>query len=75
MFYLKDLKKTYKLGIITNGKASEQREKIAKLHLFELFTEREIFISEEMGLEKPQIEAFHTPLLQYGIKPEQPKGY
>ncbi|MEH7048605.1 HAD family hydrolase [Bacillus pseudomycoides] len=69
--YLRELKKTYQVGIITNGKVNEQRSKIIKLQLHKVFTEKEIFISEEIGVEKPQQEAFHIPLLQYGIEPAQ----
>lgn len=69
--YLQELRKTHQIGIITNGKSSEQRSKLVKLHLHKVFEEREIFISEEMGFEKPQLEAFHIPLSQYGIEPVQ----
>lgn len=69
--YLKELKKTYQLGIITNGKITEQCSKIMKLNLHNVFTENEIFISEGMGVEKPQQAAFHKPLLHYGVRPEQ----
>ncbi|WP_106767535.1 HAD family hydrolase [Paenibacillus faecalis] len=69
--YLRELKKTYRVGIITNGKASEQRSKLVKLNLYDVFTEGEIFISEELGFEKPQREAFHVPLSYYGLKSEQ----
>ncbi|KMN45656.1 HAD family hydrolase [Bacillus sp. LK2] len=69
--YLRELKQTYQVGIITNGKANEQRSKLMKLQLDKVFTEREIFISEEIGVEKPQRESFHIPLSQYGIEPAQ----
>ncbi|MBE3570210.1 MAG: HAD family hydrolase [Bacillales bacterium] len=69
--FLQELKKSYKVGIITNGKSSEQRTKLKKLNLFDLFTEEEMFISEETGYEKPQREAFLLPLSHYGIAPEQ----
>ncbi|MFD3445666.1 HAD family hydrolase [Microbacteriaceae bacterium 4G12] len=69
--YLQELKKTYQIGIITNGKVNEQRSKLMKLDLHTVFTEEEIFISEEMGVEKPQREAFHIPLSQYGVEPAQ----
>lgn len=69
--YLRELKKTFQVGIITNGKANEQRSKLDKLHLYEVFTEDEIFISEELGFEKPQREAFHVPLSYYGIDSKQ----
>lgn len=69
--YLRELKKKYQVGIITNGKVSEQQSKLEKLHLYNVFKDEEIFISEELGVEKPQREAFHLPLSQYGIEPEQ----
>jgi HAD superfamily hydrolase (TIGR01549 family) len=69
--FLQELKNSYKVGIITNGKSSEQRAKLKKLNLFDLFIEEEIFISEETGYEKPQREAFLFPLSVYGIAPAQ----
>lgn len=68
--YLCEFKKTYKVGIITNGKVYEQRAKLRKLNLHKVFTDREIFISEEMKIEKPKSEAFHIPLSYYGIEPK-----
>lgn len=68
--YLCEFKKTYQVGIITNGKVYEQRAKLRKLNLHKVFTDREIFISEEMKIEKPKSEAFHIPLSYYGIEPK-----
>ncbi|HDX9589773.1 TPA: HAD family hydrolase [Bacillus pseudomycoides] len=68
--YLHELKKTYQVGIITNGKVYEQRAKLIKLNLHKVFTDQEIFISEEMRVEKPKSEAFHIPLSHYGIEPK-----
>ncbi|WP_146552696.1 HAD family hydrolase [Rummeliibacillus sp. SL167] len=69
--YLLELKKRYQIGIITNGKTNEQRSKLEKLNLYKVFTNEEIFISEELGFEKPQQEAFRVPLLYYGLESEQ----
>lgn len=69
--YLRELKKTYQIGIITNGKSNEQRSKLVKLNLYEVFTNEEIFISEELGFEKPHRKAFHIPLSYYGLESEQ----
>lgn len=69
--FLKELKSTYNIGIITNGKIKEQTLKIEKLRLNEVFQSNQIFISEEIGFEKPQVEAFHIPLSSYKTAPEQ----
>ncbi|ADC51505.1 hypothetical protein BpOF4_17320 [Alkalihalophilus pseudofirmus OF4] len=69
--YLLELKKSYQIGIITNGKVEEQRAKIQKMNLHNVLSEEEIFISEEMGIEKPHEEAFHIPLVKYGVAPSQ----
>ncbi len=68
--YLRELKKTYRIGIITNGKTSEQRAKLTNLQLYDVFKEEEIFISEELGFNKPDQKAFHLPLEYYGLEPK-----
>ncbi|MGX7111997.1 HAD family hydrolase [Gemella cuniculi] len=56
---LKILKKDYNLVILTNGKSYEQRMKIKKLGLENLF---KLYISEETYLSKPKLEAFKNVL-------------
>ncbi|MBP3950137.1 HAD family hydrolase [Bacillus suaedae] len=69
--FLKDLKQSFKVGIVTNGKVDEQRAKLSRLGLFELFTEDEIFISEDMDVEKPHEDAFFSPLLKFNVSPTE----
>lgn len=53
---LKKLKKHYKLYLLTNGIASEQRAKLKKLHFEEIFDE--LYISSETNINKPNLRAF-----------------
>ncbi|HDX9578813.1 TPA: HAD-IA family hydrolase [Bacillus pseudomycoides] len=59
---LNELKKHYTIGIITNGSRSIQLEKLKRLGLLEIIHEKEIFISEHIGYEKPEPEIFHYAL-------------
>ncbi len=54
---VKKLHPDYKQYIVTNGVKELQRKKIAKAHIEEFFDG--IFISDEIGYEKPQIEFFN----------------
>lgn len=48
------------VGILTNGPTNHQKKKIIQLGLFSFFNEEKIFISEEMGVAKPDILAFRN---------------
>ncbi|MEB6319798.1 HAD family hydrolase [Staphylococcus xylosus] len=54
---LNNLKKYKKTGILTNGKIREQREKISRLNFGKVF-DKNIYISEEINIEKPDIKSF-----------------
>ena len=54
---VKKLHPEYKQYIVTNGVKELQRKKIAKAHIEEFFDG--IFISDEIGYEKPHIEFFN----------------
>jgi putative hydrolase of the HAD superfamily len=56
-----------KLGIITNGKATKQWEKILRLQLEHFFDG--VFISEEEGVEKPSREIFCNAISSFGVEP------
>jgi len=63
---LLELRKKYHLGIITNGRAVKQWDKLIRLgvhHFFEL-----VVISEEVGFEKPAKEIFESALKQAKCK-------
>ncbi|PTE28017.1 haloacid dehalogenase, partial [Staphylococcus equorum] len=67
--HLNELKKWVNIGILTNGKISEQTTKIARLELKKIF-ENNIFISEDIGSEKPDGAAFLKVTHMLNIKPE-----
>lgn len=57
---LKKLKQRYKLGIITNGPKSQQYMRLKNTGIYEYFSY--IFISEEVGYNKPDIKFFEYVL-------------
>ena len=59
---LMSIKKHYELAILTNGKKSEQKEKIKRMGLDQIIQPENIFISEEIGYKKPDSKAFHYVL-------------
>ncbi|MFQ6135970.1 MAG: TIGR02253 family HAD-type hydrolase [Candidatus Hydrothermarchaeales archaeon] len=66
---LLDLKKRYKLGVISNGLAIKQWEKLVGLgihHLFDI-----VVTSEEQGFEKPDKEIFQHAIEKLGFKPKE----
>lgn len=54
---LEKLRKQYKLAVITNGPKEEQRERLKNAGIEEMF--EEIFVSGEIGYNKPDIQFFH----------------
>ena len=62
--WLSRLCKKYKMILLTNGKSCEQREKLAKLGLENLF---ELYISGETHISKPKAEAFINVLEKENI--------
>lgn len=59
---LTSIKSHYELAILTNGKKSEQKEKIKRMGLDQIIKPTHIFISEEIGYEKPDPKAFYYVL-------------
>jgi putative hydrolase of the HAD superfamily len=66
---LLELKKDYKLGVISNGLAVKQWEKLVGLGIYHLFDI--VATSEELGYTKPQKEIFEFPMRKLGLKPEE----
>ena len=62
--WLSRLCKKYKMILLTNGKSYEQREKLAKLGLENMF---ELYISGETHISKPKAEAFINVLEKENI--------
>ncbi|MFC0561542.1 HAD family hydrolase [Halalkalibacter alkalisediminis] len=67
--FLREIKDSYKVGIITNGKIHEQQVKIRNLGLDRLIPNEHIFISDDIGYSKPHSKAFLTALDYFKIKP------
>ncbi|MEB6045023.1 HAD family hydrolase [Staphylococcus pseudoxylosus] len=66
---LKILKKYKKIGILTNGKIREQREKISRLNFGKVF-DKKIYISEEINIEKPDIKSFQYVANAFNVSVE-----
>ncbi len=65
---LEQLKDKYKLGIISNSDANQQRKKIVYTGLNKYFSY--FFISSEVGYSKPQKEIFEIACKTLKVKPE-----
>jgi putative hydrolase of the HAD superfamily len=63
------LKKRYDLGVISNGLAVKQWEKLIGLGIHHLFDV--VATSEELGYDKPQKEAFLFAIEKLGLSPEE----
>ena len=63
-YWLSLFSKKYKMILLTNGKSCEQREKLAKLGLEDMF---ELYISGETHISKPKAEAFINVLEKENI--------
>ncbi len=66
---LEELKKKYKLGIITNGFSKVQRRKISLVGIEDYF--ETIIISQEEKMEKPDARIFLAACEQLGISPPE----
>ena len=59
---LLSLNENYELGILTNGKIVEQKQKIERMKLYDIISPDQVFISDEIGYEKPDPKSFHYAL-------------
>ena len=66
---LLEIKKNYKLGVISNGLAIKQWEKLVGLGVHHLFNT--VVTSEEEGFEKPDQQIFTHAVKKMGLKPEE----
>lgn len=66
---LLELEKKYKLGVITNGRAVKQWDKLIRLGLQHFF--EEVIISEEVGVLKPDEKIFRVALGKAGCEPKE----
>ena len=60
-----------KIGVLTNGKVKNQGKKIQKLHLSNWFDQNTMFISDEIGAAKPDVQAFYKVQEAMQLKPEE----
>ncbi|MDI6732876.1 MAG: HAD-IA family hydrolase [Planctomycetota bacterium] len=58
-------------GVITDGLAIKQSEKLIRLKLYHLFTPRAIFISDEIGISKPNIKLYQRVCNELNLPPDE----
>ncbi|MEM9383116.1 MAG: TIGR02253 family HAD-type hydrolase [Planctomycetota bacterium] len=56
-------------GIITHGWTTKQSEKLIRLGLVDLFGPRDVFISDQVGISKPNPKLYQHALRQLGLLP------
>lgn len=67
---LEDLRSCgYRLGLLTNGNAAQQRDKLSNTDIEDKFDA--ICISEEIGAQKPEQASFGTLAAQLGVSTEE----
>ena len=64
------LKENVNIAILTNGKLKEQNTKIDNLDIRSIF-EKNIFISQNIGYEKPDPKAFLNVTSNLNVNPEE----
>ncbi|WP_182914149.1 HAD family hydrolase [Paenibacillus sp. 1011MAR3C5] len=62
---------SYHLGIVTNGTASWQYNKIEALGYDVFFPKESIFISEQIGVEKPHPLIYQSALDYFSVEPHE----
>lgn len=60
-----------RLGIISAGLVTKQMEKILRLRVYRYVDPRAIFITEQVGIGKPNPKLFHRAAERIGLKPEE----
>jgi len=58
-------------GVITAGLAVKQADKLLRLGLYEQFTPTAIFISDQIGISKPNPKLFARACDEVGVEPEE----
>ena len=66
---LADLKRTYRLGLLTNGPTNMQWSKIEQLKIASLFDE--ILVAGDIGIYKPDARVFHVLLDRLSVNPAE----
>jgi putative hydrolase of the HAD superfamily len=71
-FVLKALAKMRLIcGVITDGLAIKQSEKLIRLRLYSLFTPGAIFISDQIGISKPNVKLYQRACVEISLAPQQ----
>ncbi|MFC5451986.1 HAD family hydrolase [Paenibacillus aestuarii] len=68
---LNRLKERYQLGIITNGPHDMQEGKLERLGLMELFPSEQVWISNVVGLAKPDPQIYQLALDHFQVQAEE----
>lgn len=68
---LKELGKSWTIGIISNGLVNHQLSKIRTLKLDNIIAPENTFVSEETGYSKPSREFFDYALSKMNLRPEE----
>lgn len=68
---LEQLQKKYKLGIITNGDSTCQRNKIQQAGLSQFFDESNVVVSGDYGYHKPDTRLFTAALEKLNVRAEE----
>jgi len=58
-------------GIITSGLQQKQADKVLRLHLYEYFTPTAIFISDQIGISKPNPKLYQRACDEVGVQPRE----
>ena len=66
---LKELKKKYKIAVLTNGNASSQRRKLNTINIYDLLDYS--LVSSEYGVRKPDKQIFEYTAIQLDLKTEE----
>jgi len=64
------LAQSYPLAIVTNGTEEDQFNKLNRMGLDRLFTKDNVFVSDRLGVAKPQPDAYRIPAAKLGVAPE-----
>jgi putative hydrolase of the HAD superfamily len=60
-----------KLGVVTSGLVEKQAEKLVRLGIVELFEPNGIFISDEIGISKPNPKLWLRACAAFGVRPSE----
>ena len=58
-------------GIISAGLETKQAEKIIRLGIYEFLTPNAIFISDQIGISKPNVKLYERACAEVGVKPTE----